>query len=187
MILELVDYKEFLNITSSDTDDILTTIAEASEKEIENYLKFDLESETKTEYYDGSGREVLVLDCFPVTSVTTVSYWDGSDWVDLTSSDYNALRIKNQSSIFTDGYTFTKGTMNYKIVYVAGYSTIPSDIQLAMKKITKINWDSTPLGRNALGLNSVSNSGGVQSNLSVNRFAKEDVLKEIEEYRHVNA
>ena len=187
MILELVDYKAFLNVIPSDTDDILEDIAEASEKEVERYLKFDLESETKTEYCDGSGRNVLVLDSFPVTEITTISYWDGSDWVALTSSDYNALRIKNQSSVYADGYIFTKGIMNYKVVYIAGYDTIPQDIQLAMKKITKLNWDATPLGRNSLGLNSVTNSGGIQSNLSVNRFAKDDVFKEIEEYRHVNA
>ena len=187
MILELVDYKEFLNVTSSDTDDILETIAEASEKEVERYLKFDFESESKIEYYDGSDRSVLVLDSFPVTAITSISYWDGSDWVALTTDDYNDLRIKNQSSVYLDGYVFTKGTMNYKVVYTAGYTTIPTDIQLVIKKVTKINWDSTPLGRNSLGLNTISNSAGVQSNLNINRFAKEDVLKELEEYRHVNA
>ena len=186
MILDLVDYKAYLNVVSSDTDDILETIADAAEKEIEAYLGFDLESDDKTEYYDGSGREVLVLDEYPVTAVTTISYWDGSDWVDLTSDDYNAKRIKNLSSVFTDGYTFEEGTMNYKVVYTAGYSTIPSDINLAMKKLTRLRWDETPFGMNRLGLNSKNNSGGVQSSLSFKADAEKEIFNSIAKYRHIN-
>ena len=186
MILELVDYKAYLNVIQSEYDDILQTIAEGAEQEVQTYLGFDLESEEKTEYYNGTDSEILVLDAFPVTAVTTISYWDGSDWVDLTSSDYNALRIKNLSSVYTDGYTFTKGTMNYKVVYTAGYTTVPSDIDLAMKKLTRLRWDETPFGLNRLGLNSKNNSGGVQSSLSFKANAEKEIFDTIAKYRHIN-
>lgn len=186
MILTLVDYKSYLNVTGSDTDDILESIAEGVESEIQRFLGFNLESEELTEYFDGGETSVLVLNEFPVTSIDSIYRWDGIDWLELTTDDYYSINIKNQSSIYADNYIFVKGIMNYKVTYTAGYTDIPSDIQSAMKKLTRLRWDETPFGQNRLGLTSKTNQGGIQSSLNFKANEERDIFRSIEGYRHIN-
>lgn len=187
MILVLADYKRFLNIESTDTDDILTDVIESAEAEVEAFIRFDLESASHTDTVDGQGTSFIVLDHTPVTAVTSISYWDGDSWVALVDGDdYVRMEIKDGATIYLDSYTFAEGTSNYRIVYTAGYSTIPYDLQLGMKKLVRLRWDETPFGANRFGVSSKSNQGGVQSNANFDLDTEEKVFRSIEKYAHVN-
>ena len=97
-----------------------------------------LKSRALTEYYSGDGSNTLLTDQYPITALTNV-YDDldrvyGSD----TEIDSDDLAIMPQGlayKIIYDGGTFTSGVRNIKIVYTAGYTTIPYDLQQACLEI----------------------------------------------------
>lgn len=192
MILELDDYKLFLNINSviTEYDTILTEIIEGIETGVQNFIRYDLITAEHTEYLGGKGSVNLFTEHVPVTAVGSISYWDGEDWADLVESvDYERLLILKESIIYLGGYVFTKGTANFKIVYTAGYAdadSIPKPIVMAMKRLVKLRWDETPMGMNSLGKLSVNNSGGIQSSINLDKNAENEIYKSIEVYAHVN-
>lgn len=66
--------KLLLGVSASDTsqDSRLAQILAGVEAGVEAYLKRDLEAQTCTEFYDGTGRPKLVLRQYPVSSVSYV-------------------------------------------------------------------------------------------------------------------
>jgi hypothetical protein len=91
-------------------------------------------SKVYTEYYDGDGYTSLFIHNYPIISITSMN--DDSDWgfgndTLISSSTY---RIVDEMYIVLKDYSFTKGTQNIKVVYTAGYETIPRDLNLACIK-----------------------------------------------------
>lgn len=64
--------KLILGITGTAQDAKLTLLVEAADKAIKNYCKRDLESQSYTEYYTGTGTAQLPLTQYPVTAVASV-------------------------------------------------------------------------------------------------------------------
>lgn len=116
------------------------------------------ENGTKTEKYDGDGTEFIQLIEYPITSITSVANIadDGSSTTH-AATDYRfqaktglLFRIGATTGRFAGSYSggfspesdalhsswgvspcWTNGFQNYTVVYVGGYTTIPSDLQLA--------------------------------------------------------
>lgn len=103
-----------------------------------------------TEYYDGSGRELLVLGRRPVTAIAGVwvdgagYYGHGADafpasaeWTigeqfvpkSLAASEENGGLL-----VAIRGY-WPEGTGNIKVTYTAGYAVIPADLELAVHQL----------------------------------------------------
>lgn len=129
--------KTFLDITSTSEDSLLDTLVNSMSKAIATFCGRKFVSETFTEYYDGSGLPDLILKNYPIISVTSLNI-DGSrvfdSVTDVTVAD-NVI-IDNNAGIITlwRNYShFPKGLRNVKVVYVAGYATIPVDVQHAAK------------------------------------------------------
>ena len=115
----------------------------------DRYTGRTLESATLTETYDGSGTSVLVLRSRPVTSITSVEHIDeDGDATTIASTDYRfdaeTGRLYRTNSVadgwppeIGDGPVYSPrpiggwrcGFQNYRVVYVAGYSTVPADLQ----------------------------------------------------------
>lgn len=73
-LTSLAQVKAFLNIPVANItmDPWLTALMLAAELHIKNYLNRDLEQQTYTEYYSGTGTNILALRSFPVSSVVNV-------------------------------------------------------------------------------------------------------------------
>jgi hypothetical protein len=130
----LAHVKEFLGIpTATTTDDtflqnVITRISDDIEKECgRTFHASDL-----TEYYNGDGTDTLVLKNFPINSIASIhddtDRVYGSDSL-ISASDY--IFYSDEGMIQLDGLTFMKGLRNVKVVYNAGYSTIPTDLEKA--------------------------------------------------------
>jgi len=106
----------------------------------------------RTEYYDGSGRERLVLRQGPLVSVTSVSsvvYIDsggGSRGETLTAID-ESERIED--GLRADGCVcagsvrllsgrFLEGRLNYKVVYTAGFATATAGLPESLVEIATV-------------------------------------------------
>jgi len=137
----LANAKEYLGISGSDDDTLLGNLIDRASEAIENYCRRKFAQETLTEYYDGRGSHRLVLNRRPVSSITSIyddldrdftedTLIDADDYV--LYPDEGIVEFKNTASTFpsTAAY-FYDGQRNVKVTYVAGYETIPTDVEQA--------------------------------------------------------
>lgn len=189
MIESLANVKAYLHIPNAEeeVDDYLTSFCEQVDEIIKNFLSRDLETAEYTELYNGSGKDKLVLRQAPITEVTTIELWDGTEWDEITDSDYDRLYIVPRSNSFiTEGYVFSKGDYNYQITYTAGYSDddMPKSIKKAFNELVKIAYDNSPIKNNTLGKLSKVEGGNLVVNIDVK--AQEKILDDIWSYRSLN-
>lgn len=96
----------------------------------ESYCDRKFVSRTHTEYLDGKGARILYPKQYPITSVTSIH--DDMDWVwaDSTLISSDNYRIADDNSIvFKSNTTVADARQNIKLVYDAGYSDIPYDLE----------------------------------------------------------
>lgn len=154
----LANVKEVLKITDVDRDSLITNIINRSYKILETYLGRVMKSATYTEYYDGDGSETLLLEQYPIISVTSL-YDDpervfGSDTL-LDPSNYLIYKERGSIKLYNDESVFMCGLQNIKVIYVAGYATMPGDledacIQMAetiFNRVTTGGFDQATLGQ----------------------------------------
>jgi hypothetical protein len=101
-------------------------------------------SQTYTEYFDGNGTQFLGLRQGPLTSITSVNHVAYSDAGD-GSRDETLTEVEEYQRLEggligeghlglgwierNDGSAWEKGQRNYKVVYVAGFATIPQSLR----------------------------------------------------------
>lgn len=134
--------KAHLKITTSDLDaEIETKIAEAT-KLLIGFIGHDLNSAEYTEYFDGDRTNSILLGNFPVQSITSIhddpervfgddKLIDSGDYVFDANEGENVGIVR----LFKGHGIFFKGVQNVKVVYQAGYDTIPEDAELACKQL----------------------------------------------------
>lgn len=114
----------------------ISTLISAASERIEKYCRRGIASATYTdELYDGDGRNELQLREFPLITLTSVTVIQDDDTdSSLTvgnlrnNADEGLLRFSPAAS--GDDYIyFPRGFQNIKITYIAGYATVPEDVQ----------------------------------------------------------
>lgn len=139
--ITLANLKLHLGITGSGDDTVLTNIANAVEKYVENYCGRTFTSTTYTnEEYEGTGTHQLRLKNYPIVSVSKIDYNEDylendSDWEQVDADDYWADGYHADRGIITANFIFDKYPSHYRITYVAGCSTIPEDLKLAIYEL----------------------------------------------------
>ena len=91
---------------------------------------------SRTEYYDGDGSDTLHVKAYPLTLVTTLYVDPDRDYGSSTlveSTDY--VTYENEGMIKTDGALLSGGFKSIKLTYTGGYSTVPADLQHAVKEL----------------------------------------------------
>lgn len=136
MIATLSELKSYLGITGSSEDTLLGLLLDSANDFVLGYICREIESATFTEYFDGDWQTEILLKNYPVTSITSFEYNSGTlntpVWTTVDPTLYK--NSPNTGKIFLSFYKI-RGFQNYKVVYVAGYTTIPWDIKLATLKI----------------------------------------------------
>ena len=138
-LIELEDiysYKgEAFNPSDLDiTDEQYQYLIEAVSAKVEKYCNRTFDITSYTEYYDGMYTPFIVLEQYPLVSVSGVWLVDEKQDVSYTYDmdyiipDYDTGLIKNNSN-------FPNGYKNVRISYTAGYSEIPDDLKLAIVKM----------------------------------------------------
>jgi uncharacterized phiE125 gp8 family phage protein len=151
----LVDYaltslstaKEYLGISGTSKDDLIRRLINASTEYIENYCKRRFISTTHTnEMYDGNNYSEIQLKNYPIVSVSSLQYRDsldysgGGSWESVNASDYyyeadtGRVYVVSGNLSFESGISqrgFNHGFRNWRVTYIAGYATIPYDLEEA--------------------------------------------------------
>lgn len=153
--------KDFVGISASTWDTLLTAVSARAQAIVDRYCNRTLETATFTEDISGMGMPYLIVRNTPVTTLTSVSSLDrNTDGTETaTAIDVGSYRFDAETGCISlingrgiwrddDGYfaaaprsvlspRFVPGFKNYRVVYVAGYSTntIPADITDAIIQI----------------------------------------------------
>jgi hypothetical protein len=115
-----------------DSERLVESLIKAATGWIEAYTSRKLASRAYTEddlddvFYDGDGSTTLFLSQRPVTEVSGI-YIGGLD----TSTDNYVLYPNRGKIALTNGERFTKGNQTVKVLFTAGYVSIPEDLETA--------------------------------------------------------
>lgn len=158
------DYKTYRGISDTSLDAQLAVLIPIAQSRLESLCgrpSGGFESATWTHDFDGKGGPSLFVRCWPVTSITSVS-WRSSDG-DLTALDSTTYWISDDArSVERSGATvargltnpnsisddfdmpltgmypaFFEGLKNYRVIYVGGYASnaIPAELKMAMYRM----------------------------------------------------
>jgi len=119
----------------------LAVLISSASVQIQNWLNRSLVSQDITEKLDGEGDETLFLPSYPITNIKQVDFVDRDGTINSVMpsgadfTKYFLIGDGGEITFITDnpgGYSFfLEGFKNISIIYTAGYSTIPEDIQEA--------------------------------------------------------
>lgn len=141
-IIETV--KSFIGIPVSDTskDALLEILINAASERIERYCGRHFEKATYTEKYRGNGRQKLLLEQYPIISVTSVTVHGGL----LDAAEYEI--IAQEGALYREalwpwsGYTvglvgeLAGSKRNIEVTYAAGY-ILPKDDGTGTPPVTR--------------------------------------------------
>lgn len=132
-LTDLDSVKKFMSMTGavSDTDDLLESLISRTSTLMESYMGRNILTREYTEYHNGGGVYALFTRQGQITTVSGI--WDSSDWewTDDTLVDADDYTTVDDNYIVLKNTTFNDYIQNCKIIYTAGYSSVPSDIQQA--------------------------------------------------------
>lgn len=125
--------KDYYGITSANHDDdlLLDSLIDRVSSLFRTITDNVFASATYTHQLDGNGLSLLYLPYWPVTSITSIytnTDWDFTDSEDLIdAADYRIDDGQRYVQLKDD--VFPRGKMNIQVIYVAGHTIIPSDIE----------------------------------------------------------
>ncbi len=139
----LADVKTQLNLPGSDMDQLVTDMIAAAEAMIQGKTGYTLIATDHTEYFSpgqrggnaGTDLATLRVREHPVISVASIYEDDERSWSDpsdeIPAADYYtsgyAVRLYNDG----DTRSFRAGHRTVRVIYRAGYETIPADLRRA--------------------------------------------------------
>jgi hypothetical protein len=127
-LTNITDLKEYLRLSVSTDDALLSASILSASAWVRSYLNRDITTAEYTELKEGSGTQTLMLGQYPITAVSSVS-------VDGVSQDLTYITARNGLLIRADGQKWPRGYANVSVTYTAGYVTIPYDIGQATLEI----------------------------------------------------
>jgi len=161
----LADLKTRLGLSGTGEDDLLNLLIVQADSFFEGQTNRSIESNSYTEYYNGNGRDFLYLDNRPVTSITNLyvdqegyygqaagafaaaTEWTAGDDFALVRSDESEKNrglvraLKHREFYSHQGGIWPAGKGNIKVVYDAGYTVVPDDLQGAAQSLIAL-WRS---------------------------------------------
>ena len=135
----LANVKQWVNVTSSTDDSLLTRLITSVSNFIQTWLNRALSSATYTETYDGPiGTRMLVAN-YPVTAIASLSI-DGATIPLSTDVTVAGYVLDTYGVILRGNYSFGNGRSNVEITYTAGYSVIPVEIEQAAIELVALRY-----------------------------------------------
>ena len=160
-------------------DTLLNRLITSVSDWIKSYCNRDFTQTTYTEYRNGwAGQTKMALKNYPIISMTSL-YINGTIVPQSTAVGIDGW-VENGGFLYLrGGQTYTTGYANVQITYVAGYATIPYDLEQACIEITAWRYRE----KDRIAQNN-KNVGG--ENITFNTaFAPADALRTLQEYTRV--
>lgn len=135
-LVSLSAVKEFMGVVGSDStmDDLLSNLINRYSTLFETEMGRNILIREYTEQHSGGGYAMLFTTQQPITSITSIH--DSYEWVwdsdTLIDSDEYGISTGNYNHISFKSITLGNYVDNIQVVYTAGLSTVPEDIQQCM-------------------------------------------------------
>lgn len=136
--ITLDEIKDYLGITGSTHDTLLTALANAATDFIEKYTQRRITTQTvSNELHSGDQSTKILVKHYPIDSEETITLEEADEpisntdnWTTISSEKYF---IDHTKGIITTNFNLTKGINNYRVSYTSGWSAanIPYDIRWA--------------------------------------------------------
>jgi hypothetical protein len=109
----------------------LENLIAATEKSLQEYLNRDLTfRENFSRDYDGSGKNSLILEDYPIIELKGISYIDFNG--SLCTFETQSINIDyNRGLLFMNNGNFPIGKRNIRVIGNFGFSTLPVDLKQA--------------------------------------------------------
>ena len=185
-IVTLAEAKAQMKLVDTNTNEDATFEGYINEisSAVELYCKRKFVSQSITsELHDGSGGRFLYPRYFPIQQLSTESspttaqklaslqYRDTPDstWTDIEDNINNIFIETGDDSCrpyieLYDTY-FPVGRRNITVSYKAGYTTVPSDVKMAVLEMIQMRWNEAKRGNDWLG------QGNINASQSGNSFS----------------
>lgn len=165
-LTNLENVKDYLGLEGTDKDLLLTAVIAAVSESIENYCRREFARKVRTEFYDGTCANSLLLKCRPVWSV--VSVHDDLDYRfnDLSVMSPDSYVVYEAEGIIKLRYSlFAPGLKNVRIEYEAGYDEVPPAVVQAANILvahfyTRAQSGADAIASESMGVYSVSYDTG---------------------------
>jgi uncharacterized phiE125 gp8 family phage protein len=160
-LTSLAKLKSYLNISATTWDTFLESCVDAATGQAELYTNRKLkgraysyltDADSDDAIIDGNGLDRIQAPQYPINSVTTLRI-DTSE-IDARGSVFNRGYVldKNAGIIHLAGYLFTEGLRNIELVYTAGFSTVPDDLEQAVIEQAAWVYKESGVGGSLLGV-----------------------------------
>jgi hypothetical protein len=133
----IANLKQWLKITDSTNDALLTRLVSASSEFITTWLNRDIFLQAYTGVVDGFGGYKKVLENYPVVSVSSVTVDQAP--IPLSINGGNGYTF-NKWRVALIGYRFNVGVSNVVIQYTAGYATVPPELEQACIELAALRY-----------------------------------------------
>jgi hypothetical protein len=135
-LVDLTLAKLYLKIPTLETsqDDIVTFWINTASDRIEQETRRKLKEQSFTEFHHGRSSNIVMLKQFPIALVPFPQVFidNSADFGAETEVDADSIRVADDgNSLVLLDRKFPNGYQNIKVVYTAGFSVVPSDIQNA--------------------------------------------------------
>jgi len=134
----LANVKQYLGVTASDDDALLSRLITAVSEGFESCLNRVISSAPYTEFRDGNGKGVMMFANMPATAVSSVKI----DGLAIPAApDFTGYGFRfDESLLMLNGAVFDKGRRNIEIAYTAGYVTTPKDLEQACIEVVALRF-----------------------------------------------
>ena len=187
----LSQVKKHLDIASSDTtqDDKIESYINAASERIERYVDRKLIYQQHTERQDGRGTDRIVLRQYPAQKPSLV--YDDSNWAFTSPIESTRYDVEESGVLVLKSYRFSRGNMNIKVVYYAGYKSVvapgsgpdlPADLQHA--SILLVEWMYQMRADRRLGVQGKAKN---QENIKFSQGMPPEVVELLEAHRRCDA
>ena len=145
------EVKTHLGVSGSADDTVIGSMVDAAQQAMEGYAGRHLVSTARTETIDGTGKRRLWL-AEPAESITSVHVdsdqsWTAASLVDADDYELDGCAVDYRYRVWT------RGNRNVRVIYQAGYATVPDDLVRAVTKQVALyyaEWQRTKEGADNL-------------------------------------
>ena len=137
-LVTLADTKAWVGVKTADTtyDTLLENFIDGVSWQFNKYTDRLLKARDITEYTEGRNNLELKLEQWPVNSITSIFIDSEREYG--SSTEITDYTFKEIGVIYSDSERFSAVPNAVKVIYNAGYSTIPYDLKTAA--LDQIKW-----------------------------------------------
>jgi hypothetical protein len=125
----LAHVKQWVGLANTVSDDLLERMITSCSAAMESWMNRTIARTSYVETRNGTGGSALLVQQYPIVSVSGVTV--GAVAVPARARIGDGGYVFDETRILLDGSTFTRGMQNVTVSYVAGYATVPQDIEQA--------------------------------------------------------